>query len=136
MTTIQLPQKIARTRVRFPNPLDAAVPLNSLVIPMKPQPALDSRDQRGRHLIFLHGLFGSANSFRFLAKKREIQEQFTVHVLDMRNHGESSWSHQMDYKSMAYDILRYMHSHGLTQSPHLVSLVGHSMGGKTAMTFA
>jgi pimeloyl-ACP methyl ester carboxylesterase len=52
----------------------------------------DTRDQRGRHVIFLHGLFGSANSFRFLAKRREIQENFTVHILDMRNHGKSAWS--------------------------------------------
>jgi len=42
----------------------------------------------------------------------------------------------MDYKSMANDLLDYLHKHGLTEKEKPVSLVGHSMGGKTALTFA
>lgn len=75
-----------------------AVQLNSQVIPMKAVAiGQDTRDQCGRHLVFLHGIFGKAMSFRFLAKKREIHENFTVHLLDMRNHGSSGWHFDMDY---------------------------------------
>jgi len=101
---------------------------------MKPENA--NVDPTGRHLVFLHGLFGKAMSFRFLAKKKEIQQNFTVHLVDMRNHGSSGWHYDMDYSSMAQDLLGYLEMQGLTNRDKLVSLVGHSMGGKTAMTFA
>ena len=52
----------------------------------------------------------------------------------MRNHGASQRDPQMDYVSLACDVLRYMESVGLQRSP--VALVGHSLGAKTAMTFA
>lgn len=96
----------------------------------------DSTDPSGRHLIFLHGIFGQASSFRFLAKKREIQQNFTVHLLDMRNHGGSGRHADMDYLSLAHDLYQYMEQHRLTDVEKSVSLVGHSMGGKAAMTFA
>ena len=63
--------------------------LNSQIIPMKPN--VPKADPSGRHLIFLHGLFGKAMSFRFLARQKEIQQNFTVHLVDMRNHGSSEW---------------------------------------------
>ena len=42
----------------------------------------------------------------------------------------------MDYMTMAYDLLAYLKKAGLADGDKPVSLVGHSMGGKTAMTFA
>lgn len=74
-------------------------------------------------------------SFRFLAKKKEIQANFETHLVDMRNHGNSGWHQDMDYTLMAHDLFAYLERRGLTKEKSL-SLVGHSMGGKTAMTFA
>lgn len=106
--------------------------LNSQVIPGKAEGTLD---QSGRTLVFLHGLFGKALSFRFLARKKEIQQNFNVHLVDLRNHGGSGWHHEMNYELMAQDLLGYLDNKGLAKEKSL-SLVGHSMGGKTAMVFA
>ena len=117
--------------------------LASQLIPMRQRAIKDSEEiseseyePNGRHLVFLHGLFGKSQSFKFLAKNRKMQENFTVHLVDLRNHGESEWNDHMDYPSMANDLLEYLHKHKLTDKEKPVSLVGHSMGGKTALTFA
>lgn len=89
-----------------------------------------------RHVLFLHGLFGKAQSFQFLAKAKDIQKNYTCHLLDMRNHGASQRDTLMDYESMARDIKGYMDLAGLTGAKQGVTLVGHSLGAKTAMTFA
>ena len=59
-------------------------------------------------MIFLHGLFGKSQSFQFLAKAREMQKNFTCHLVDVRNHGESPRHDQMDYESLAMDIHTYV----------------------------
>lgn len=52
--------------------------------------------------------------------------------MDLRNHGESDFHHSMRYPEMADDLLRYLDSRAIDK----VTLVGHNIGGKTAMTFA
>lgn len=84
----------------------------------------------GPPLLVLHGLFGSATNWRGIA--RAIADDYEVHALDLRNHGESPWSEQMDYPAMADDVQAYIEARSL-QRP---SLVGHSMGGKVAMALA
>ena len=39
----------------------------------------------GKHLVVLHGLFGSARNWNTVAKR--LGAQHHVHALDMRNHG-------------------------------------------------
>ena len=65
------------------------------------------------HVLFLHGLFGKGQSFQFLAKAKAIQENYTCHMVDMRNHGESAWDATMDYESLARDIHNYIVRTGL-----------------------
>lgn len=81
-------------------------------------------------LLLLHGLFGSWENLGTLA--RGLAEAFEVHALDLRNHGRSPHTESMSYPLMALDVLAYMAEQGLTQ----VYLLGHSMGGKTAMQVA
>lgn len=81
---------------------------------------------QGPDLVILHGLFGQADNWVSIAKK--LETQFTVHLVDQRNHGRSPHDKVFNYHVMANDLL----SLGLTK----FSLVGHSMGGKTAMFFA
>lgn len=85
---------------------------------------------QGEAVLLLHGLFGESTNLQKLA--RHLADFYQVHSLDTRNHGRSPFSEVMDYSSMALDVVDYMHAHTLA-SAHFI---GHSMGGKTAMTLA
>ena len=85
---------------------------------------------QGRPVILLHGLFGSSDNWHYLAQK--LAGQYRVLAVDQRNHGASPHSPQMDYPLMAADLSELMS--GLRVSSAMV--LGHSMGGKTAMQFA
>ena len=84
----------------------------------------------GPPLVILHGLFGCKENWRSLA--RQLAHQFQVFTLDQRNHGESPHVDEFSYQAMADDLLAFLNSQKLDQ----VHLLGHSMGGKTAMQFA
>lgn len=84
----------------------------------------------GSPLILLHGLFGSLDNLGGIA--RRLQDQWQIHALDQRNHGGSPHTEEMNYPLMAEDVLAYMDAQGLEKA----SVIGHSMGGKTAMQLA
>jgi esterase len=81
-------------------------------------------------LALLHGLFGSARNFG--AVQREFAKHRRTVALDLRNHGASPHDADMRYGSMAEDVLQTLTE--LSASPAVV--LGHSMGGKTAMQLA
>ncbi len=84
----------------------------------------------GQPLIILHGLFGSSDNWQTLGKK--IAEDYDVYLVDQRNHGRSPHSDDFSYDLMAADLLELIEDHYMRN----VILVGHSMGGKTAIRFA
>lgn len=84
----------------------------------------------GPTLVLLHGLFGSADNWRLVALP--LAEHFRVLVPDQRNHGASPSADYMDYPTLAADLAAWLDMLGLSA----IHLVGHSMGGKTAMQFA
>ncbi len=84
----------------------------------------------GRPLIILHGLFGSLDNWQSIA--RELARDFKVYIVDQRNHGRSPHAEEMNFEMMAADLRELMDDEGL-DSAHVL---GHSMGGKTAMHFA
>lgn len=84
----------------------------------------------GKAFIVLHGLFGSSDNWQTHGKK--LAEYFDVYLLDQRNHGESGWSEDFSYDIMAEDLHEFLSSKNLDE----IILMGHSMGGKTAMRFA
>lgn len=84
----------------------------------------------GPALIILHGLFGSSDNWVSIAKK--ISGRFTVILPDLRNHGLSPHSQVHDYDSMSNDLLELADNLNLGK----FFLAGHSMGGKTAISFA
>ena len=84
----------------------------------------------GTPLLVLHGLFGSARNWQTLA--RRFAETHRVYALDLRNHGGAPWADGMSYPEMADDILRFLDDRGFARA----AVVGHSMGGKAAMTLA
>ncbi|TFY83484.1 hypothetical protein EWM64_g527 [Hericium alpestre] len=85
-----------------------------------------------RPLVILHGLFGMKRNWLSLSKAFAKDLQRPVYSLDLRNHGSSPHAEPMNYQAMANDVLHFFENHSLTN----VSLLGHSMGGKAAMTLA
>lgn len=85
---------------------------------------------QGEPLVLIHGLFGSYENLGVIA--RSLQDKFQIINLDLRNHGRSPHSEQMNYPLMAADVLETLDALGLNQ----VSVLGHSMGGKVAMQLA
>lgn len=81
-------------------------------------------------LIILHGLFGSSDNWMSVAKI--LQEEYTLHLLDARNHGQSPHDSEFNYQVMAQDLKEYLVENAI----HNPVLIGHSMGGKTVMRFA
>ncbi|MDB4088379.1 alpha/beta fold hydrolase [Flavobacteriales bacterium] len=84
----------------------------------------------GNPIFILHGLFGSLDNWQTLGKK--IAENNTVYLVDLRNHGKSPHSDSFSYLDMVNDVAELIEDEGLEK----VTIIGHSMGGKTAMTFA
>jgi len=84
----------------------------------------------GPPLVVLHGMFGSAENWRPVAAR--LADRFHVFAVDQRNHGQSPHDPDMSYALMAADLNEFMAAHGLTRA----HVMGHSMGGKTAMQFA
>lgn len=83
----------------------------------------------GKPLLILHGLFGQLDNWMTMGKK--ISEQgFTVYLVDLRNHGHSPHSEEFTLNSMAADVFELIKDEHLSD----VALLGHSLGGKTAMT--
>ena len=86
---------------------------------------------KGRPLIILHGFLGMSDNWKTLGNLY-AQNELEVHLVDQRNHGKSPWSSVFNYEVLAEDIEQYISQHQLGP----VNLLGHSMGGKTAMQFA
>ncbi|MTI20373.1 alpha/beta fold hydrolase, partial [Fulvivirga sp. RKSG066] len=84
----------------------------------------------GKPLIILHGLFGSLDNWQTIAK--ELADHYKIYLVDQRNHGQSPHSDNFNYTAMADDLNRFIDEHNI-ENP---SIIGHSMGGKTAMKFA
>lgn len=84
----------------------------------------------GQPLIILHGLYGSGDNWFTIARK--FESRMTVHLIDARNHGHSPHSAEHSYPLMADDLKQYFQTHKIEKA----TIMGHSMGGKTAMLFA
>ncbi|HCU15890.1 esterase [Hafnia paralvei ATCC 29927] len=80
--------------------------------------------------LLIHGLFGSLDNLGILG--RDLRSDRKIIQVDMRNHGHSPRSERMDYAAMAEDLLELIDDLSLPQ----LDVIGHSMGGKAAMTLA
>jgi esterase len=84
----------------------------------------------GRPVVILHGLFGSSSNWKGIA--RQLSAVCRVITVDLRNHGGSPWDDDVSYAAMADDVRELLDRLRLERAV----LVGHSMGGKVAMTLA
>lgn len=81
-------------------------------------------------MVILHGLFGSLDNWFSLSKA--FSNNHHVYLVDQRNHGQSPHCDSHTYEEMAEDLYGFFQEHGLKDAV----LLGHSMGGKTALQFA
>ncbi|XP_005096349.2 protein ABHD11 [Aplysia californica] len=79
----------------------------------------------------LHGLFGARGNFHSICKQLS-QNGRKIVPYDARNHGDSDHRPEMNYSVMAEDLLGLMADLKLDRPV----VLGHSMGGKSAMTAA
>ena len=84
----------------------------------------------GPDVVIIHGLFGSLENLNVIAKP--LSEHFRVTNVDLRNHGASPHSNEMNYPAMAADIVELINALNINNA----HLIGHSMGGKVAMEVA
>lgn len=85
----------------------------------------------GKPFIILHGFLGMGDNWKTLAKQFS-NLGFQVHLVDQRNHGRSFHDSEFNYEVLAADLKQYCSHHTIKN----MVLLGHSMGGKTAMLFA
>ncbi len=81
-------------------------------------------------LIILHGLYGSSDNWLNIGK--HLAESYKVYLIDLRNHGNSPHSKKHNYYLMRDDLFEFMEEKAISKA----SILGHSMGGKTAIYFA
>jgi pimeloyl-ACP methyl ester carboxylesterase len=85
----------------------------------------------GKPFVILHGFLGMGDNWKSLGK-RFLEQGYQVHLVDQRNHGRSFHSESFNYNFLAEDLKKYCDFHKLED----LILLGHSMGGKTAMNYA
>lgn len=97
---------------------------------MQPVPLATTELGDGTPVIILHGLFGRKRNWQGIQKR--LADLGRIITADMRNHGDSPWHPVMTYDAMSADIAHLIER--TSDAPALV--IGHSMGGKAAMTLA
>ncbi|MDG1730256.1 MAG: alpha/beta fold hydrolase [Algibacter sp.] len=85
----------------------------------------------GKPFVILHGFLGMSDNWKTLGSQFS-KEGFQVHLIDQRNHGRSFHDDAFSYEVLAEDLKEYCNANKLSD----IILLGHSMGGKTAMLFA
>jgi len=84
----------------------------------------------GQPLLILHGFLGMSDNWKSIGNK--FAESYEVHIIDQRNHGRSFHKEEFNYEVLVEDLLNYIDYYQLSD----INILGHSMGGKTAMFFA
>ncbi|WWO97373.1 MAG: alpha/beta fold hydrolase [Candidatus Dasytiphilus stammeri] len=79
-------------------------------------------------ILMIHGLFGDLSNLNSLG--RGLNDYRKIIQVDVRNHGSSKHNDEMNYMVMAQDILETLDTNSIDR----ITVIGHSMGGKIAMT--
>lgn len=87
-------------------------------------------------LVVLHGLYGSSRNW--VGVGRGLARGFRVLALDLRNHGQSAHGAGMCYATLANDVAETLEALCSERRGERcpLHLMGHSLGGKTAMRLA
>ncbi len=88
------------------------------------------KEGKGPVVVVIHGLYGSSDNWINMGKR--LAENHTVYLIDQRNHGRSPFAEEHTFEAMKNDLAEFFITHNIQKA----TLLGHSMGGKTAMWFA
>jgi len=88
------------------------------------------KEGTGSPMVIVHGLYGSSDNWINIGKR--LAEKHTVYMIDQRNHGRSPFANSHTFDDMRNDLAEFFEKHNIEKA----TLLGHSMGGKTAMWFA
>ena len=102
------------------------VPLEDVTIAFR-----DVGTPDGVPVVLLHALGSTAGTWDGFAVRLAARGR-RVLSLDLRGHGDSTWTETYSLESMRDDVLGFLDSRGIDQA----DLVGHSMGGAVAVLVA
>lgn len=85
---------------------------------------------QGKSIVIVHGLYGSSDNWLTVGKK--LGQNYHVYLIDQRNHGRSPNAPEHSYELMKEDLAAFFEQNDIDKA----IVIGHSMGGKTAMYFA
>ena len=83
-------------------------------------------------MIVLHGMLGSKINWRGMCSQEEIGSKRDCYLLELRNHATSGHHPEHNYDAISEDVIRFADQNGIKN----FTILGHSMGGRTAMTVA
>jgi pimeloyl-ACP methyl ester carboxylesterase len=83
-------------------------------------------------IVVLHGLYGSARNWSTAGRKIAAKTGRRAVGVDLRNHGSSPHAETMTYAELAADVVEWLDAHAIERAV----LIGHSLGGKTALAVA
>ncbi|KFM76337.1 Abhydrolase domain-containing protein 11, partial [Stegodyphus mimosarum] len=95
-------------------------------------PPPGDREQNVPPVILLHGMMDSRKTWKRIGPQIARKTGRKVYAVDARNHGESPWSDDFNFDILAEDLDHFLNCHQIPRA----TLVGHSMGGRAALTFA
>jgi len=125
---------VPRSVATLPDPPITAVPTKKKktveLAAVKIDP--ESADADLAPIVMLHGVLASTKTYTSLLRRADFAPGRVKYGLDLRNHGSSPHLPGMSYTDQAADVAAALRSLGLSRA----ILVGHSMGGKVAMTLA
>lgn len=115
-------------------------PITLPIVVSQPDTSLSMNDLLNYHisepssnkpwLVLIHGLFGNLDNLAVI--RRELQQEYKVLSVDLLDHGLSPRSEKFSFLSNA-EYLHRVFQHLHIEHAHVL---GHSLGGKVAMTFA
>eukprot|EP00347_Sterkiella_histriomuscorum_P019495 403341410 len=106
----------------------------------------DANVNAQKNMIVMHGLLGNKLNWRGLCNRDEVLFQFKIfinenlqilakrncYLVELRNHMSSNHHDEMNYMVITDDIIRFADKLQLEK----FTVLGHSLGGRTAMTLA
>ena len=88
------------------------------------------KEGKGPIVVIIHGLYGSSDNWMNMGKR--LAENHSVYMIDQRNHGRSPFAEEHTFDAMRDDLAEFFKQNQIEKA----TILGHSMGGKTAMWFA
>ncbi|WP_047983650.1 2-succinyl-6-hydroxy-2,4-cyclohexadiene-1-carboxylate synthase [Ornithinibacillus californiensis] len=84
----------------------------------------------GEAVVLLHGFTGSTKTWKYFVEK--YQSEFKIIVIDLPGHGRTITPSPISMEQCCYDLHAILTDAGVNS----FHLVGYSMGGRTALTYA